>query len=118
MEAAVAEKEAGMTEWNDARLDEFGKRVDEGFAEMRGEFTQVRAEVRGEFSKVRQEMRDEFTSVNNKIDQFGQNVDNQLERIEAKIDDKFSTFHRMLFQASWGFALALIGVIAVIAAKL
>lgn len=41
MEAAVAEKEAGMTDWNDARLDELGKRVDDGFAEMREEFRQV-----------------------------------------------------------------------------
>jgi len=30
-----------MTEWNDARLDELGKRVDDGFAEMREEFRQV-----------------------------------------------------------------------------
>ncbi|HXQ89302.1 MAG TPA: hypothetical protein VN733_06640 [Solirubrobacterales bacterium] len=41
MEAAVAEREARMTEWNDARLDELGKRVDDGFAEMREEFRQV-----------------------------------------------------------------------------
>ncbi|HEX6204793.1 MAG TPA: hypothetical protein VFZ29_03190 [Solirubrobacterales bacterium] len=41
MEAAVAEREAGMTEWNDARLDELGKRVGDGFAEMREEFRQV-----------------------------------------------------------------------------
>jgi hypothetical protein len=41
MEAAVAEKEAGMTEWNDGRLDELGKRVDDGFAEMRIEFQRV-----------------------------------------------------------------------------
>ena len=41
MEAAVAEKEVEMTEWNDARLDELGKRVDDGFAEMREEFRLV-----------------------------------------------------------------------------
>ncbi|HET9677046.1 MAG TPA: hypothetical protein VFP21_06035 [Solirubrobacterales bacterium] len=28
MEAAVAEKEAGMTEWNDGRLDDLSERVD------------------------------------------------------------------------------------------
>jgi len=31
MEAAVAEKETGMVEWNDGRLDELSKRVDDGF---------------------------------------------------------------------------------------
>jgi hypothetical protein len=45
MEAAVAEKEAGMTEWNDARLDDLSDRVDRiekkmdaGFARMDAKF--------------------------------------------------------------------------------
>lgn len=41
MEAAVAEREVEMTEWNDARLDELSNRVDDGFAEMREEFRLV-----------------------------------------------------------------------------
>jgi hypothetical protein len=41
MEAAVAERKAGMTEWTDGRLDELSKRVDDGFAEMRTEFQRV-----------------------------------------------------------------------------
>lgn len=41
MEAAVAEREAGMTEWNDSRLDELSKRVNNGFVEMREEFRRV-----------------------------------------------------------------------------
>jgi len=41
MEAAVVEREVEMTEWNDARLDELSKRVDDGFAEMREEFRRV-----------------------------------------------------------------------------
>ncbi|HSS41157.1 MAG TPA: hypothetical protein VLK37_01240 [Solirubrobacterales bacterium] len=45
MEAAVAEKEAGMTEWTDGRLDELGKRVDDGFAEMREGFTGVNERI-------------------------------------------------------------------------
>ncbi|HET8954860.1 MAG TPA: hypothetical protein VFN18_04295 [Solirubrobacterales bacterium] len=45
MEAAVAEKEAGMTEWNDGRLDELSKRVDDGFVEMRREFTGVNQRI-------------------------------------------------------------------------
>jgi hypothetical protein len=40
-EAAVAEREATMTEWTDGRLDELSKRVDDGFAEMRAEFQRV-----------------------------------------------------------------------------
>ena len=30
-----------MTDWNDGRLDELSKRVDDGFTEMREEFRQV-----------------------------------------------------------------------------
>jgi hypothetical protein len=41
MEAGLAEREVSMTEWNDGRLDELSKRVDDGFAEMREEFRQV-----------------------------------------------------------------------------
>lgn len=45
MEAAVAEREAEMTEWNDRRLDELSKRVDDGFAQMREEFTSVNERI-------------------------------------------------------------------------
>jgi hypothetical protein len=41
MEAAAMDREAGMTEWNDARLDELSSRVDAGFSEMREEFQRV-----------------------------------------------------------------------------
>jgi len=48
MEAAVAEKEAGMTEWNDDRLDEFrgrvddiDRKVDEGFGMVRKELIRI-----------------------------------------------------------------------------
>jgi hypothetical protein len=45
MEAAVAEREAGMTEWNDGRLDELSKRVDDGFTEMREGFQSVNQRI-------------------------------------------------------------------------
>ncbi|HKF83051.1 MAG TPA: hypothetical protein VKB23_08840 [Solirubrobacterales bacterium] len=41
MEAAIAEKEVAMTEWNDGRLDELSKRVDDGFAKVDRRFEQV-----------------------------------------------------------------------------
>lgn len=34
-----------MTEWNDGRLDELSKRVDDGFVEMRREFTGVNQRI-------------------------------------------------------------------------
>ena len=41
MEAAVAEREVAMTEWNDGRLDELSKRIDDSFAEVRERFRDV-----------------------------------------------------------------------------
>jgi hypothetical protein len=56
MEAAVAEKEAGMTEWNDDRLDEFRERVDgidrkmdEGFGMVRKELTRIGQKIDNKF---------------------------------------------------------------------
>jgi hypothetical protein len=56
MEAAVAEKEAGMTEWNDDRLDEFRERVDgidrkvdEGFGMVRKELTRIDQKIDTKF---------------------------------------------------------------------
>jgi hypothetical protein len=46
MEAAVAEKEAGMTEWNDGRLDDLSQRVDRIETKMDAGFAQVHADMR------------------------------------------------------------------------
>jgi hypothetical protein len=45
MEAMVAEREVEMTEWNDGRLDELSKRVDDGFGQMREEFAGVNKRI-------------------------------------------------------------------------
>jgi len=52
MEAAVAEKEAGMTEWNDDRLDEFRERVDDGFAKVDKRFQRLELKVDAGFADV------------------------------------------------------------------
>jgi hypothetical protein len=56
MEAAFAAKEAGMTEWNDDRLDEFRERVDgidrkmdEGFGMVRKELTRIDQKIDTKF---------------------------------------------------------------------
>ncbi|MGN6201637.1 MAG: hypothetical protein ACTHNY_04455 [Solirubrobacterales bacterium] len=46
MEAAVAEKEAGMTEWNDARLDDLSERVGRIEMKMDAGFAQVHEDMR------------------------------------------------------------------------
>lgn len=46
MEAAVAEKEAGMSEWNDGRLDDLSKRVDDLANRVDVGFAQVHEDIR------------------------------------------------------------------------
>jgi hypothetical protein len=82
MEAGVVEKEAGMTEWNDDRLDEFSKRVDDGFAQMRGEFTRV----------------------NQRIDRVDDGV--------RHLGERFDAMQKTLMQIGGGILVALIGLIA------
>jgi hypothetical protein len=48
--------------WNDARLDEFARRTDENFRE-------VRSEIREEVGGLRGEMNERFASLEAKIDQ-------------------------------------------------
>jgi tetrahydromethanopterin S-methyltransferase subunit G len=82
MEAAVMDREAEMTEWNDGRLDELSKRVDDGFAHMR----------------------EEFTSVNKRIDHIGGRIDH--------LSTRFDALQRILMQVGGGIFVALIGLIA------
>ena len=56
MEAAVAEREVEMTEWNDGRLDELSSRVDridrkvdEGFGMVRKELTRIDQKIDTKF---------------------------------------------------------------------
>lgn len=45
MEVAIAEKEAGMTEWNDGRLDDLSARVDRIEKKMDDGFRQVHVDM-------------------------------------------------------------------------
>lgn len=81
MEAVVAERKAEMTEWNEDRLDELNKRVNDGFAQMR----------------------EEFTGVNQRIDHLGGRIDHLGTRLDA--------LQRILMQIGGGILVALIGLI-------
>jgi hypothetical protein len=85
MDATVAEKEVGMSEWNDGRLDDLGERVDR---------------------------------IERKMDEGFARIDAKFDLLIAHFDDKLTALHRMLFQAAWGFAIGLIGLVGLIATKL
>jgi hypothetical protein len=49
---ALLEKEADVESWNDERLDELSRRVDDGFKEMRAGFARVDKEMKEGFARV------------------------------------------------------------------
>jgi hypothetical protein len=58
MEAAVAEREAGMTEWNEDRLDELNKRVDDGFTKVDRRFEQVESKMGQGVAEIKADLRE------------------------------------------------------------
>jgi tetrahydromethanopterin S-methyltransferase subunit G len=57
MEAAVAEKGAAMTEWNDGRFDDLSKRVD-----------RIEKKVDDGFARVDKQMNESFVRVDSRLD--------------------------------------------------
>ena len=56
---ALLEKEADVESWNDERLDELSRRMDDGFKEMRVGFV-----------RVDREMKEGFTQLGDRIDRL------------------------------------------------
>jgi phosphate uptake regulator len=49
---ALLEKEGDVENWNDERMDELSRRVDDGFREMREGFARVDKEMKQGFARV------------------------------------------------------------------
>jgi tetrahydromethanopterin S-methyltransferase subunit G len=127
MEAAVAEKEeVGMTEWNDGRLDDLSKKVDDFGTRMDDGFARVEKKMGEEVSRVEKEVGEDVARVEKKVDagfarvdaELGK-LDTKLEKLDTKFDKKLDALQRTLLQTVCGFAIgmltfagALIGLIA------
>jgi biopolymer transport protein ExbB/TolQ len=123
MEAAVAEREVGMTEWNDGRLDDLCKRVEriEGKVDGQGKAMQK------EFAKQGQAMQKEFA----RVDQKFTRIDGQFERVGERFDevargfgrveselvrvnDRLDGFHRSMTWAAWVMVIGMLGLLGVL----
>lgn len=71
---ALLEKEGTVESWNDERMDELSRRMDDGFKEMREGF-----------ARVDKEMKEGFTRVDSKFDV----VDAKFDRLGSRIDKLF-----------------------------
>lgn len=68
---ALLEKEGIVESWNDERLDELSRRVDDGFKEMREGFGRIDKEMKEGFARVDAK----FDLVDAKFDKLGDRID-------------------------------------------
>ena len=52
-----------ISTWNDSRLDEFSRRTDESFSEVKAEIKEVRAETKEGFAQMRDDMNQRFNTL-------------------------------------------------------
>ena len=123
MEAAVAEKEAGMTEWNDGRLDDLCKRterierkVDEQGKAMQKEFAKQGEAMQKEFARVDQK----FTGIDGQFERIGERFDEVARgfgRVESelvRVNDRLDGFHRSMTWAAWVMVIGMLGLLGVL----
>jgi predicted nuclease with TOPRIM domain len=90
--------------WTDSRLDDLGKKVGDGFAEVDKKFDKVDdrfAEVDKKFDKVD----DRFDKVDEKFDK----VDDRFDKLDEKFDRKFDRLMWVLLSTQGGIIAVLIG---------
>jgi uncharacterized protein YaaN involved in tellurite resistance len=134
MQAAVAEKEAGMAEWNDGRLDDLCKRIDrieskvdeqgktmqKGFAQQSGtvqkEFAQQGGTMQKEFARVDRK----FTGIDGQFERVGERFDDmarhfgKVESELVRVNDRLDGFHRSMTWVAWTMVIGLLGLLGVL----
>jgi hypothetical protein len=109
MEAAVADREAEMTEWNDGRLDELSTRVE-----------RIERKMDEGFGRLDKKIDEGLARVDARIDTLGGKVDRGFDRFDTRlthIENQLLTLHVSMSRGSLVIAgsiiAAAIGVIAI-----
>lgn len=102
-----------MDSWNDDRLDELSRRMDEGFKEMRAGFAQM---------VTREEMKELIATINARVERVEQEtkegfeqVDKRFERVDKRfeqVDKRFDRLYYTMITASFGLVVSVILAIA------
>jgi len=90
--------ERPMDNWNDDRLDELSRRMDDGFTEMRESFKAIRSEM-----VTRQEMKELIASINLRFDAVDKRFDAVDKRFDA-VDHRFDMVDSRFNEADGRFA--------------
>jgi len=86
--------ERPMDNWNDDRLDELSRRMDDGFKEMRESFKAIRGEM-----VTREEMKELIVSINVRFDTVDKRFDAVDKRFDA-VDKRFDAVDSRFDEAS------------------
>jgi len=91
--------ESEVSNWNDDRLDELNRRVDEGFVRVDERSVRLEGEMKGSFAKVDREMKEGFAELRGEMGQLGQRFDRLL---------------NTLVLIAWGLAGTLVAALAAV----
>jgi archaellum component FlaC len=83
------EMERPMDSWNDERLDELSRRMDDGFKEMREGFARM---------VTREEMKELIATINvrfEQVDKRFEQVDKRFEQVDKRFDQVDARFDRL-----------------------
>jgi hypothetical protein len=97
--------ETPMDSWNDERLDELSRRMDDGFKEMREGFARIDQRVEQVVS--REEMKELIASVNTRFDR----VENEMKDGFARVDQRFEHVDQRFDRLYYAMVTALFGLV-------
>lgn len=103
--------EKPMDRWNDDRLDELNRRVDDGFKEMREGFARIEArfeEVATRESVAEVEARLDKTATRESVAE----VSARLDRLEGRLDDRFDRLTARIDRFYYTFIVVLVALMA------
>jgi hypothetical protein len=98
--------ESEVSSWNDDRLDELNRRVDEGFVRVDERFVLLEGEMKGSFAKVDREMKEGFAELRGEMRYLGERFD--------RLGERFDRLLNTLVLIAWGFAGTLVAALAAV----
>jgi hypothetical protein len=108
---ALLEKEADVESWNDERMDELSRRVDDGFKEMRVGFARVDKEMKEGFARVDKDMKEGFARIEGKFARIEGKFDAKIDNLVGRIDKLF--YIQIVFMGS-----LVIGLLTLLAGRI
>lgn len=102
--------------WNDDRLDELNRRVDNGFKAVDKRFERVEQEMRDGFARVDREMKEGFAKVDKRFEKVEGRLAQTPTRTEmnegfAEMRTAYAALNRTLLVGTMAVIAALIGIV-------